>query len=117
MILAVTNIDGLDTVETIKVCIGYRDGSTRIDYMPNDIEVLAKCEPVYAEFPAGKQPTDKCRTWKAIAGQSARLFESDCRIDRRKLTSPRSARRASRRFLCKQPNASNIADERPRAQL
>ena len=24
--LAVTNLDGLDTVETIKVCIGYRDG-------------------------------------------------------------------------------------------
>ncbi len=38
--LAVTNIDGLDTVETIKVCIGYRDGQKRYDYVPNDIEVL-----------------------------------------------------------------------------
>ena len=36
--LAVTNIDGLDTVETIKVCIGYRDGAKRYDYVPNDIE-------------------------------------------------------------------------------
>ena len=27
-------------------------GSTRYDYVPNDIEVLSrKCEPVYAEFP------------------------------------------------------------------
>src|SRR5881397_1598414 len=39
--LAVTNVDGLDTLETIKVCIGYRDGSRRFDYVPNDIEVLA----------------------------------------------------------------------------
>ena len=28
--LAVTNIDGLDTVETIKVCIGYRDGGKQL---------------------------------------------------------------------------------------
>jgi len=28
--LAITNIDGLDTVETIKVCIGYRDGRKRL---------------------------------------------------------------------------------------
>src|SRR4051812_39633560 len=28
--IAVTNLDGLDTLETIKVCIGYRAGSTKI---------------------------------------------------------------------------------------
>src|SRR2546427_140793 len=39
--LAVANLDGLDTVETIKVCVGYRIGSNRYDYVPNDIEVLA----------------------------------------------------------------------------
>ncbi|MGA2557796.1 MAG: adenylosuccinate synthase, partial [Verrucomicrobiota bacterium] len=32
--IAVTNLDGLDTVETIKVCIAYRAGSARLDYMP-----------------------------------------------------------------------------------
>ncbi|MGZ4964063.1 MAG: adenylosuccinate synthase [Limisphaerales bacterium] len=64
--LAVTNLDGLDTIETIKVCIGYRAGASRIDYMPADIEVLAKCEPIYAEFPGWQQPTDKCRTWKQL---------------------------------------------------
>src|SRR5712672_3495273 len=43
--LAVTNIDGLDSVETIKVCIGYRDAAKKYDYVPNDIEVLARCQP------------------------------------------------------------------------
>src|SRR5499427_7999842 len=42
--LAVTNIDGLDTVATIKVCIGYKIGSTRYDYIPNDVELLSRCE-------------------------------------------------------------------------
>src|ERR1700690_3224997 len=35
--LAITNIDGLDTVATIRVCIGYRDGAKRLDHVPNDV--------------------------------------------------------------------------------
>jgi adenylosuccinate synthase len=64
--LAVTNIDGLDTVETIKVCIGYRDGKKKYDYMPNDVEVLTRCEPVYAEFPGWRTPTHEARSWKDL---------------------------------------------------
>ena len=68
--LAVTNVDGLDTVETIKVCIGYRDGSKRYDYVPNDIEVLARCKPIYAEFPGWRTPTHKARTWKDLPAKT-----------------------------------------------
>ena len=64
--LAITNIDGLDTVETIKVCIAYRDGRKRYDYVPNDAEVLARCEPVYAEFPGWVTPTHKARKWRQL---------------------------------------------------
>jgi adenylosuccinate synthase len=64
--LAITNIDGLDTVETIRVCIGYRDGRKRYDYVPNDIEVLSRCEPVYAEFAGWRAPTHRARTWKQL---------------------------------------------------
>jgi adenylosuccinate synthase len=71
--LAITNIDGLDTVETIKACIGYRDGRKRYDYVPNDIEVLARCEPVYAEFAGWRTPTHRARTWKELPPK-ARLY-------------------------------------------
>jgi adenylosuccinate synthase len=64
--LAVTNLDGLDTVENIKVCIAYRAGTARLDYMPADIELLAKCQPVYAEFPGWCVPTTRCRKWKDL---------------------------------------------------
>src|SRR6516164_1723508 len=64
--LAVTTLDGLDTVETIKVCIGYRDGAKRYDYIPNDIEVLSRCQPVYAEFPGWRRPTHEARKWKEL---------------------------------------------------
>jgi adenylosuccinate synthase len=64
--LAVTNVDGLDTLDVIRVCIGYRVGSTKYDYVPNDIEAFQQCEPVYAEFPGWKTPTHKIREWKNL---------------------------------------------------
>jgi adenylosuccinate synthase len=61
--LAVTNLDGLDRVETIKMCIGYQASLSRLDYVPADIELLAKCQPVYAEFPGWLTSTSHCRKW------------------------------------------------------
>ncbi|MBI5384334.1 MAG: adenylosuccinate synthase [Verrucomicrobia bacterium] len=64
--LAITNIDGLDTMETIKVCIGYRHAGKKYDYVPNDIEVLSQCQPVYAEFPGWKTPTTAAKEFKQL---------------------------------------------------
>jgi adenylosuccinate synthase len=64
--LAVTNLDGLDTVETIKICIAYRHGKKRYDFVPNDAQVLAECEPVYAEFEGWCTPTHKAKSWKQL---------------------------------------------------
>ena len=64
--LAITNLDGLDTVETIKVCVAYRRGKKQYDYIPNDAEILAECEPVYVEFAGWRTPTDKARTFKDL---------------------------------------------------
>ena len=68
--LAVTNIDGLDSLETIKVCIGYRDGDRHYDYVPNDIEALARCTPIYAEFPGWRTPTHRARRWKDLPAKA-----------------------------------------------
>jgi adenylosuccinate synthase len=64
--LAITNIDGLDALETIKVCIGYRDGKKKYDYVPNDVETLSRCEPVYAEFPGWRTPTHEVKSFKDL---------------------------------------------------
>jgi adenylosuccinate synthase len=64
--LAVTNVDGLDSLEVIRVCVGYRVGSQTFDYVPNDIELLAKCEPVYVVFPGWLKPTHRTRRWKDL---------------------------------------------------
>jgi adenylosuccinate synthase len=68
--IAVTNLDGLDTVATIKVCIGYRAGLARLDYVPTDIELLAKCEPVYADFAGWQAPINHCRQWRQLPARA-----------------------------------------------
>ncbi len=64
--LAVTNVDGLDSLDVIRVCIGYRVGKTRYDYVPNDIEAFAQCDPVYIDFAGWKTPTHKARKWSDL---------------------------------------------------
>jgi adenylosuccinate synthase len=71
--LAVTNVDGLDTLDVIRACVGYRVGTKLFDYVPNDIDLLGRCEPVYVDFPGWKQPTCKARRWKDLPG-TARAY-------------------------------------------
>jgi adenylosuccinate synthase len=68
--IAITNIDGLDTLETIKACVAYQCGSTRYEYVPNDIEVFSKCAPVYKEFPGWRTPTNHIREWRRLPARA-----------------------------------------------
>jgi len=83
--LAVTNLDGLDTVETIKVCIAYRHGKKRYDYVPNDAEILARCEPVYAEFEGWRTPTHKCKLWKQLPAKARTYLKAIAELTGAKL--------------------------------
>ena len=64
--IAITNLDGLDTVETIKVCVGYKLDGQAIDVPPSDYQRLNACEPVYIEMPGWNTPTDQCKTFDEL---------------------------------------------------
>ena len=84
--LAVTNLDGLDTLETIRVAEAYRCGSRRIDHVPNDIEMLSKCRPIYREFPGWKTPTHKARTWSQLPVKARQYLKEIAKLTGAKLT-------------------------------
>lgn len=48
---ALTRLDILDEMETIKVCTSYEIDGTRTEQFPSDPDVLARCRPVYEELP------------------------------------------------------------------
>jgi adenylosuccinate synthase len=48
--LAITNLDGLDHVDPIRVCVAYRLNGKRLNVPPSDATQLANCEPIYKEM-------------------------------------------------------------------
>src|SRR5271163_2572239 len=83
--LAITNLDGLDTVETIKVCVAYRHGGKTYDYVPNDAQVLAECEPVYVEFEGWRTPTDKARKFADLPPKARAYLKAIAELTNAKL--------------------------------
>ncbi len=62
--IAVTKLDVLDEMDTIKICVGYRDpagvgpgGARTINDFPADITVLERVEPVYETLPGWRSDT------------------------------------------------------------
>jgi len=84
--LVVTNLDGLDTLQTIRVCVAYRVGTTRYDYMPNNIEALSKCQPVYVEFSGWRTPTDQARRWTHLPPRARSYLKAIAELSGAKLT-------------------------------
>lgn len=48
---AVTKLDVLDDVETIKVCIAYECDGKRYETVPANVRILERCKPVYMDVP------------------------------------------------------------------
>jgi adenylosuccinate synthase len=59
--LAVTNLDGLDGVDPIRVCVAYRLNGKRLDVPPSDAAQLENCEPIYRKFPGWKKSTQSAK--------------------------------------------------------
>jgi len=63
--LAITKLDVLDNLETVKICTKYELKGKEIDYFPANIEDVKKCKPVYKEF----------KGWNKINGNSTKFAD------------------------------------------
>jgi len=77
--VAITKLDVLDTLEQIKVCVGYRLHDAELDYPPSNITTFGRVEPIYEDLPGWQKPTSGARRFDDLpdAAQSyvARLCE------------------------------------------
>lgn len=64
--LAITNLDGLDGVESIKLCVAYRLDDKVLDFPPTDSEHLSRCEPVYIEMPGWMKSTEEAKKFSDL---------------------------------------------------
>jgi len=64
--LAITNLDGLDTLKELKICVAYTCRGKKLQYPPSDAADLALCRPVYRTFKGWKQPTGAVRHFNKL---------------------------------------------------
>jgi adenylosuccinate synthase len=68
--LAVTNLDGLDHVENIKICVAYKLGAKTLTVPPSDLRELKRCVPVLIELPGWKASTAQARTFRELPSKA-----------------------------------------------
>jgi adenylosuccinate synthase len=73
--MAMTNLDGLDGLEKIPVCVGYRLRGKYLKEPPVDAPDWSRCRPIYRNFEGWCQPTTEARHWKELP-RKARIYLS-----------------------------------------
>lgn len=71
--LALTKLDVLDGLETLKICVGYhrpQSGDRLWRYWEMDACALEACQPVYVEMPGWQKPTTGVRDFAALPSEA-----------------------------------------------
>ncbi len=55
--LAITKLDVLDGLDTLKICVGYRVNGKDVDSLPCEAHLLTDCKPQYEEMPGWQETT------------------------------------------------------------
>jgi adenylosuccinate synthase len=84
--IAVTNLDGLDSLATIKVCTHYKFGRKTLDVPPSDFRQLQEAKPVYIEMPGWQTPTHEAKKYADLPKNARTYLEKIAELTGAKLT-------------------------------
>ncbi|MDM8357899.1 adenylosuccinate synthase [Pandoraea communis] len=68
--LCMTKLDVLDGLETVRLCVGYKIDGKTVDILPRGAVDVARCEPVYEDFPGWTQSTFGVTSWDQLPVQA-----------------------------------------------
>ncbi|VVD82136.1 adenylosuccinate synthetase [Pandoraea horticolens] len=68
--LCMTKLDVLDGLETVRLCVGYKIDGKTVDILPRGAVDVARCEPVYEDFPGWTQSTVGVTSWDQLPLQA-----------------------------------------------
>src|ERR1700736_1799994 len=78
--IAVTNLDGLDQLETIKICVEYKREGKGVGSPPTCVREFGRCTPVYIEVPGWKESTTGARTYEDLPKNARLYLEKLCEL-------------------------------------
>jgi adenylosuccinate synthase len=70
--IALTKLDVLDRLETIRIAVGYRLDGRTIDYLPASEDAQARIEPIYETLEGWQDSTAGARTWNDLPAQAVK---------------------------------------------
>ena len=70
--IALTKLDILDGLESLKICVGYRLEGQVIDYLPAGLKAQAAIEPVYEEIEGWSETTHGARSWRDLPANAVK---------------------------------------------
>lgn len=71
--LCITKLDVLDGLETVKMCVAYKNAQGEMVNVPSDCEDYASLQPVYEEMPGWSENTFGVQSWDQLP-QAARDY-------------------------------------------
>ncbi|MBW2109028.1 MAG: adenylosuccinate synthetase, partial [Deltaproteobacteria bacterium] len=71
--LAITKLDVLSGLDTVRICDGYRYGGETLDEFPASLHVLERCTPVYEDLPGWLEDISEVRYVDDLP-KNARLY-------------------------------------------
>ena len=72
--MALTKLDILDGMETLKVCVGYKYKGEMYDYLPSSIRTQAELEPVYEEMEGWQETTRSARSFRDLPANAVKYI-------------------------------------------
>jgi adenylosuccinate synthase len=78
--LAITKLDVLDTLPSIKICVGYQLRESSLDYPPATTALFSQVEPVYEELPGWGEPTTDVRRFHDLPEAAQAYVARICQL-------------------------------------
>lgn len=73
--LVITKLDVLTGIKKIKMCVAYDIDGVRYDYIPSNVEDLAKATPIYEEFDGWYEDISKMKSYEELPS-NAKIYLS-----------------------------------------
>ncbi len=84
--IAVTNLDGLDSLPTIKICTHYKLDRKTLEVPPSDFAQLRDCQPVYIEMTGWQTPTHEAKKFTDLPKTAQTYLRKIAELSGAKLT-------------------------------
>jgi adenylosuccinate synthase len=76
--LAVTNLDGLDSLPRLQVCVAYKLDGKKLQTPPTCVDQLARCKPIYIEVPGWQKDISVARSFDDLPEKAKDYLKRIC---------------------------------------